>query len=150
MRKAEDWQQLLELLERIHTTRTHKAIWCQKIQSTQTLKPPFHKNSSFARPRPGAWTETPFREIICLIFIGCFTQVSLELPRREGRCSQCWNYVSLAMKHLASITRGFFFFLLKSVLFLLCGTAWVHLANFIIRKNESRRPNRVPNITQNH
>lgn len=32
-------------------------------------------------------------------FIGCFTQVSLEFPSREGRCSQCWNHVSISICH---------------------------------------------------
>lgn len=150
-RKAEGWQQLPELLERIHTMKNHKTIWCQKIQTTQTLKPPSLPQE--LRHAPDQEHELRHsREIICLFLYRMFYWVSLEFPRREGRCSQGWNYASFSICHesFGSITRRVFLSLPESVLVFLCGTAWLHLADFIICKKESRMPNQVPNITQNH
>lgn len=130
--------------------RTTKPFDARKYKPHRPWNLPLcHKSSGMLQTRSMNWDT---REIICLFLYRMFYWVSLEFPRREGRCSQGWNYASFSICHesFGSITRRVFLSLPESVLVFLCGTAWLHLADFIICKKESRMPNQVPNITQNH
>lgn len=131
--------------------RTTKSSDTRKYKPHRPWNLPFcYKNSSMLQTRRMSWDT--LEGSFVSFFIGCFTQVSLELPSREGRGSQCWNYVSISICHESfglNHKKGFLS-LPESVLFFLCGTARLHQADFIIWKNESRMPNQVLNITPNH
>lgn len=132
--------------------RTTKPADARKYKPHRPWSLPFcHRDWSLALPKQPD-QECELRDSLKRAFVSfCrmfFSQVSLEFPSREGRCTQCWNYVAISI-HQESFginhKRFFFFFpQAESTLFFLCRTVWLCLAGLISRRNESRMAEQVP------